>query len=112
MPHAVVNTCVHSSDTMPHASINVAVGLAGMTASYIGEVKAILTDVVMLSARGYEMHGCNRALMMASNTIKFSSSSTKFKAHPLSRVSTCTKGMTRCWEFLTGTCQAKTRATI
>lgn len=48
------------------------VAVAGDGSLYRGDVTAILTPVDTASARGYEMHGCSRALKTDSAIIKSS----------------------------------------
>lgn len=48
------------------------VAIVGNGSLYNGDVTAIRTPVDTASARGYEMHGCNRALKIDSAIIKSS----------------------------------------
>lgn len=83
MIYAEVIASMHSFVTMPQDSTSVAVSRTGTTVSNVGIISAKRTRMAMSSAWTYEIRGCNRALMMASNTIRFSSSDTNNKK-PLS----------------------------
>lgn len=74
MTYAAVIASMHSFVTMPQASTKVAVSRTGTMVSNVGIIRANRTRMAMSSARTYEIRGCNRALIMASNTIRFSRS--------------------------------------